>query len=188
MPVVPAIAILANLALLLNVGVVAFAIGILAEAIGVTVWFAWKTRPPSVERIEEETPTAIAEYTGASRDYQVVVPIANPRNAPQLMRTATTLAAENDGEVLVMSVVTVPDQTPLSRGRERADEKREVLDRAMELAEEMDVPVSGTIRIGHHAADAILNTIAQHDSDAVIVGWSGRRAGRRGVVLGSTAR
>ena len=191
-PIVPTIAVLANIALIGTiitdtVGQYAVALGILAEVIGVGVWFAWKSRTPPVEQLEEETPTAVAEYTSpGDSGYQIVVPIANPRNAPQLMRTATTLAAENDGEVLVMSAVTVPDQTPLSRGRERADEKRDVLDRAMELAEENDVPVSGTIRIGHHAADAIVNTVAQHDSDAVLLGWGGERSGRRDVVLGST--
>ena len=102
------------------------------------------------------------------------------------MRTAATLAAENDGEVLVMNVVTVPDQTPLSSGREQADERRDVLNRAMEVAEAADVPVSGTIRIGHHAADAILNTLVQHQSDAVLLGWQGRGTRRRDVVLGAT--
>ncbi|MDZ7702354.1 MAG: amino acid permease [Halobacteriales archaeon] len=184
-PIIPAIAVLANLALLVNVGVTALLIGLGVEALGVLVWFAWKSQTPPVEQLEAETPTAVAEYRSSGEDYQVVVPIANPRNAHQLMRTAMTLAEDNDGEILVMSVVTVPDQTPLSRGREQTDEKREVLDRAMALAEERDIPVSGTIRIGHNAADAILNTITQHDSDAVIVGWKGRQSKRRDVVLGT---
>jgi nucleotide-binding universal stress UspA family protein len=86
----------------------------------------------------------------------------------------------------VMSVVTVPEQTPLSRGHDRTDEKRDVLNRAMRIAEENDVPVSGTIRIGHNAADAILNTITQYDCDAVVVGWKGRRTHRRrDVILGT---
>jgi amino acid transporter len=184
-PVVPIVAVLANLVLLFNVGLTAFAIGIGVEVVGVAVWFTWKRRKPSVEVLERETPTALAEYTSSGEGYQVVVPIANPRNVEQLMRTATTLAAANDGEVLVMSVVTVPEQTPLSRGRERTDEKRAVLNRAMALARERGVPVSGTIRIGHHPATAILNTIVQHDSDAVVLGWKGRRTHRRDVVLGS---
>jgi amino acid transporter/nucleotide-binding universal stress UspA family protein len=184
-PIIPAIAVLANLGLLVNVGITALLIGLGVEALGVVVWFAWKRRTPPIEELEEETPTAVAEYRSPGEDYQVVVPIANPRNSRQLMRTAMTLAEDNDGEILVMSVVTVPDQTPLSRGREQTDEKREVLDRAMALAEERDIPVSGTIRIGHNAADAILNTITQHDSDAVIVGWKGRRSKRRDVVLGT---
>ncbi len=184
-PIVPALAIVANVGLLLNVGLVALLIGLFVEAIGVAVWFAWKGRKPPVERLEKETPTAIAEYAGPSDGYQIVVPIANPRNATQLMRTAMRIAEDKDGEILVMSVVTVPEQTPLSRGREQTDEKREILDRAMSLAEDADVPVSGTIRISHHAASAILNTITQYDSDAVIVGWKGRRTQRRDAVLGS---
>ncbi len=184
-PVVPVVAVLANVALLLNVGLVAFAIGIGAELVGVAVWFVWKSQKPPVERLEKETPTAVAEYRAPGEGYQVVVPIANPRNAAQLMRTATTLAAANDGEVLVMSVVTVPEQTPLSRGRERTDEKRDVLEYAMSIAEDEGVPVSGTIRIGHNAASAILNTAIQHDSDAVVLGWKGRRTQRRDVVLGT---
>ena len=184
-PVVPILAVLANVGLLLNVGVTALVIGIGVELVGVAVWFAWKGRRPAVERLERETPTAVAEYRAPGDGYQVVVPIANPRNAAQLMRTATTLAAENDGEVLVMSVVTVPEQTPLSRGRERTDEKRDVLNYAMSIAEAEGVPVSGTIRIGHNPASAILNTVIQHDSDAVLVGWKGRRTQRRDVVLGT---
>ncbi|AEN06723.1 UspA domain-containing protein [halophilic archaeon DL31] len=185
-PVVPAIAVLANVGLLLNVGLTAFAIGLGVEALGVAVWFAWKSRKPPVEQLEEETPTAVAEYAAPGDGYQIVVPIANPRNVAQLMRTATTLAADNDGEVLVMSVVTVPEQTPLSRGHERTDQRRGVLNRAITIAEENDVSVSGTIRIGHNAADAILNTITQHDSDAVIVGWKGKRTHRRrDVILGT---
>ncbi|MBB6646928.1 amino acid permease [Halobellus ruber] len=190
-PIVPALAVLANVALIGTIvtdtiGQYAVALGILAEVIGVGVWFAWKSRTPPVEQLEEETPTAVAEYTSpGGSGYQIVVPIANPRNAPQLMRTATTLAAENDGEVLVMSAVTVPEQTPLSRGRDRTEEKRDVLNQAMSIAEDADVPVSGTIRIGHHAANAIINTVAQHDSDAVIVGWGGDRSKDSEAVLGS---
>lgn len=102
------------------------------------------------------------------------------------MRTACTLAEDHDGEVLVMSAVTVPEQTPLSEGRELADRRRSVLDRAIAFATERGVPVSGTIRIGHHAADAILNTLAQHDADGVLLGWRGQRAQGRDVVLGTT--
>ena len=185
-PVVPAIAILANVGLLFNVEPTSFAVGLVAEVIGIGVWFALISKPPTMERIEEETPTAVAEYTSPGLDYQIVVPIANPANVDQLMRTACTLADGNDGEVLVMSVVTVPDQTPPSEARGLAQGRRPVLDRAVEFAEERDVPVSGTIRIGHHAADAILNTLAQHDADAVLLGWRGRATPGRSVVFGST--
>ena len=185
-PVVPAVAILANIGLLFNVEPTSFAVGVVAELVGIALWFGYIGRAPSLERIERETPTAVAEYTSPGRDYRVVVPIANPANVDQLMRTACTLAADRDGEVHVTSVVTVPEQTPLSEGRSLADGRRAVLDRAIEFAEARDVPASGAVRIGHHAADGILNTLAQHDADALILGWRGHPASRSDVVFGST--
>ena len=185
-PWVPLLAVVANVVLLFNVELTSVAVGIVAELVGVAVWFTWKTRPPSIQRIERETPTAVAEYTSPGLDYQIVVPISNPANVDQLMRTACTLAADEGGEVHVVSVVTVPDQTPLVEGRQFADQKRAVLDRAIEFAEARDVPVSGTIRIGHNAARGILNTIGQHDADAVLLGWQGQLGRRRGFVFGST--
>mgnify|MGYP000291900656 CR=1 FL=1 len=184
-PYVPIVAVLANLVLLVNVEPSAFVLGVAAELIGVAVWFGFigRTEPGKLER---ETATVVTEHAPVERDYRILVPIANPENVPQLMRTADDVASANEGEVIVMSVVTLPEQTPLSEGYAAADERREVIERAMSYAEDRDIPVSGTVRIGHHAADAILNTIEQYDADAVLLGWSGSRSRRRDIVLGST--
>ncbi|MDY7081957.1 MAG: universal stress protein, partial [Halobacteria archaeon] len=85
--------------------------------------------------------------------------IANPNSVEQLMRTAIDIANERNAEIEVMSVVTVPEQTPLSEGRKFVGSEREVLDKAIEFAGDSDVPVHGTIRIGHDVAKAILNTV-----------------------------
>jgi APA family basic amino acid/polyamine antiporter len=184
-PYVPIIAVVANFVLLVNVETTSLIIGIIAEIIGVAFWFLVMSGQ-TVEEIERETPTVVAERNPSEREYQVVVPIANPDHVEQLMRTADDLAEVNNGEVLVMSVVTVPEQTPLEEGRQFVDDKRDVLKRAMDLAEEANVPVSGTVRIGHTVSDAILNTIDQYDSDAVLLGWGGQRSSRAEIVLGST--
>lgn len=185
-PWLPILGILANLVLLVNVGVTAIVGGLIAEAIGIAVWFIWKSRLPTTEAIEREIPTVVAEHNPSNREYQLLVPIANPENTEQLMRTAADIAADQNGEILVTSVVTLPEQTPLHRGRQYADEKRDVVNSAMESAEEADVPVSATIRIAHDAGDAILNTIDQYESDAVLLGWKGQRSRRRDIVLGTT--
>ena len=68
-----------------------------------------------------------------NRDIGIVVPIANPEHTEQLLRTARDIAADRNGEILVLSVVTLPEQTPLSRGHQYVDQRREVLDQAMAL-------------------------------------------------------
>jgi len=152
-------------------------------AIGIAVYYGYSEERER-ERMEEQAPTVLHERAPTEREEQILVPIANPEHADQFMRTAVDIAKERDAEILVMSVVTVPQQTPLDEGREFVDEKREVLREAMQVAEDADVPVNGTVRIGHDVAQAILNTIEQQGSDAVLVGWRGRSR-RRDFVLGS---
>jgi nucleotide-binding universal stress UspA family protein len=188
-PFVPAVAILANAALLANVEPGAFLFGLVAEGVGVAVWFTLIGATPEAE-IEREAPTVIEEHEPApARDYQLLVPIANPDNTEQLMRTARDIAADRDGEILVLSVVALPEQTPLSRGHAFVDSRRAVLDAARTVeagGAGADVPVGGIVRIGHHVDRAILHTASQHGSDAILMGWRGRPARRRDVVVGST--
>jgi len=187
-PYVPIIAVLANLVLMLNVEPGAFLIGLLAEGVGVALWFTF-IGTTSEAAIEQETPTVVEERLPAEEGYQILVPVAHPEHVEQLMRTARDIAADEGGEVLVLSVVELPDQTPLSEGEAYIDERREFLTEAMNVTAgggDADVPVNGIIRIGHHVDKAILHTIIQHDSDAVLMGWHGRDTRRRDVVLGST--
>ncbi|GAA0645282.1 amino acid permease [Salarchaeum japonicum] len=164
-------------------GFVALVTMLIWFALGVGVYYSY-SQERELERMEEQTPAVVTERAPEDREYQIVVPVSNPENVEQFMRTAIDLAQENDGEILVMSVVTVPQQTPIAEGRAFADEKREVIDEAMSFAEDENVPVSGTVRIGHDVSTAILNTLEQQSSDAVLLGWRGRGR-RRDAVLGS---
>jgi nucleotide-binding universal stress UspA family protein len=146
--------------------------------------YAGYSKQKEAEKLEEEAPAVVAEETPDHRDYRILVPVANPETVDQLMRTAIDLAREHDGEIVVMNVVTVPQQTPLSEGRQFVDEERAVLDEAMSIGEEAGIPVSGTIRIGHDVAQAILNTIEHDEVDTVLLGWRGRPR-RRDFIFGS---
>ncbi len=139
--------------------------------LGLGIYYGY-SKQQEAEQLEEETPTVVSPEPAAEAENQIVVPIANPENAEQLMRTAIDLAKDEEtypnGEILVMSVVTVPQQTPLSEGREFVEDEPDMLDDAMDIAREADVPVSGTIRIGHDVAQAILHAeLAANIADSV---------------------
>jgi APA family basic amino acid/polyamine antiporter len=213
-PWVPALGAVLNVLLIASLGLQTVIFGIIAEAVGVAFWFAWRGRSLSTEEIERETPTVLSQRSPTDRDEQVLVPIANPENVDQLLRTAADIAADRGAEVLAMSVVKVPEQTPLSRGHEYIDKEREVLRRALgtradggavddpettvdaDAADDSiargtldshgtEVPLSATIRISHDVGSAILNTIEQYDTDAVLMGWGSRGSRRREIVFGS---
>ena len=166
-----------------NEGLIALVTTIIWMMLGLVVYYAY-SQEKEEEQLEAETPTLVTEHAPSEHEYQIVVPIANPDTANQLMRTAIDMARENDGEILALCVGTVPQQTPLDEGREFVDNERELLDHAIGIAEDADVSVSGVVKIGHEISTAILNTIEQHDSDAVLIGWRGRSR-RRDFALGS---
>ena len=166
-----------------NEGLIALGVTAIWMALGLVIYYGYSSRKEA-EKLERETPTVLTEHATADREGEIVVPIANPESAEQLVRTAIDLAREYDAEIHVMSAVTVPQQTPLEEGRQFVAPKREILKQAMGIAEEADVPVSGTVRIGHDPATAILNTAEQRDSEAILMGWRGRSR-RRDIVLGS---
>ncbi|WP_370525556.1 amino acid permease [Halococcus qingdaonensis] len=166
-----------------NEGLIALGVTAIWMALGLIIYYGYSSEKQA-KKLEEETPTLSTEQTPANRGSQLVVPIANPESAEPLMRSAIDIARDMDAEIHVVSVVTVPQQTPLNEGRRFVDNERETLEEAMSIAEEADIPVRGTIRIGHDVAPAILNTVEQHDSDAILMGWRGRSR-RTDFVLGS---
>ncbi len=153
--------------------------------LGVAVYYAY-VEGRELARMEAETPSVVTKQAMAGRARRLLVPIANPAHARQLVRTAIDVARDRDAEILLMAIVTVPRQTPLEEGRRFVDEHWTLVDEVTEYAEgeAPDVPVSGTVKIGHDVSQAILNTIEQTEADAVLVGWRGRSR-RTEFVLGS---
>ncbi|MFB6082531.1 MAG: amino acid permease [Halanaeroarchaeum sp.] len=167
-----------------NEGLVALGTTVAWMVLGLLVYYGYSARREE-EKLEEETPTIVEETVPDRKDFSILVPVANPENVDQLMRTAIDIARDHDGEITVMSTVVVPQQTPLSVGRTFDEQNRAVVDQAMAEAENAGVPVNGVIRIGHDPAKAILNTVEQYEPDQVLLGWRGRTR-RRDFVLGST--
>jgi nucleotide-binding universal stress UspA family protein len=122
---------------------------------------------------------------------RVLVPVANPETADALLDTAIDLAADG-GELVVLCVVTIPSQLPLSGVEELSEAERDrLLGDAREIvadcrrrAEAAGVPVTAQVRIGREVARGILGAIEESEPDVALLGWRGRPR-RRDVVLGS---
>jgi amino acid transporter/nucleotide-binding universal stress UspA family protein len=152
--------------------------------VGVGVFYGYSHRRISAEERAEETRLITEERASTDRPYQVLVPIANPAHAERLTKLGSTIARHNDGEVLLTSVATVPEQTPLDEGRAYIEDQNELLDEAIEYVPE-DVPAHRTVTIGHRIGRSIRNIAYQRDSDMIVMGWRGRRKRLSDYVLGS---
>lgn len=100
------------------------------------------------------------------RDRTILVPVANPASAPQLLRYAAALAGPG-GRVHLVTIVppaaTPDDHAHAWRG----------LTAAEELAADLGATVRGQVRSSPSAGSGVLEAIAEDDPALVLIGWRG---------------
>ncbi len=119
----------------------------------------------------------------------VLVAVANPDHVEQLVRTASDVARCGDGHVKIVSVVVKPHTSPFSVYSDQAiverfaQDTQDVLDAATAVAPD-DVSIEREVLVGRSVASGILTATRQTDTQALVVGWHGRRT-RTESILGS---
>jgi glucosyl-3-phosphoglycerate synthase len=111
---------------------------------------------------------------------RILLPLANPRTAADLVRIGAALM-EHGGVLVALGIVEVAEGSPLSEGATRARQARRLLQRVLEFAPD-DVELRTTVRIGRRAAEGILEVATEEEADLILFGWGGPPppAGRKG--------
>jgi glucosyl-3-phosphoglycerate synthase len=109
---------------------------------------------------------------------RVLIPVANPLTAEELIRIGAALMDERTGELTALGIVEVPEGMPLSEGATRARQARRLLQRVLDYAPEGAV-IHPLVRIGRHAAAGIVEAAAEQEADLMIFGWGGKSGGHR---------
>ena len=117
----------------------------------------------------------------------LLVPVANPETVERLLDTAIDIAHGQSMRIVLLHVVEVPPQVPLSSGDSLIDDDGEevrLLNDAVKQATDADIPVESRMRYARDIATGIVGAVDVHDADAMLVGWRGRPR-RRDIILGS---
>jgi len=118
------------------------------------------------------------------KKYRVMVSVANPNNALELVQNTYKLCGAKDASVELLHMVPVPDQVPLSDAKQYMTEGREaILETMLYLAPQFSL--STTLRYCRNVARGIVSAVAHRKADMLILGWHGRTGGK-GFHLGST--
>ncbi len=171
-PFLPLIAIVTNALLALSLfgfSSVAWYFVIGWTVIGALAYFAYFSGIEEMEKPKE----ILHEEVLISNDYSVLVPIGTSIQAEILARIGAIIASDQDGEVLALHVVQVPQQLSLGDGRLLLKESRPLLDEAIARAKEYEVPVHTIIRLGRNVAEAVKLTAVENASDLMVLGWPG---------------
>jgi nucleotide-binding universal stress UspA family protein len=105
--------------------------------------------------------------------YRILLPLANPRTARDLVRIGAGVADGRPTEITALGIVEVPEGVSLSEGATQARTSRRLLQRVLDFGDEEGVELRTLVRIGRHAADGVIEAVGEESSDLVIFGWGG---------------
>jgi APA family basic amino acid/polyamine antiporter len=146
-------------------------------ALWVAVGFALYRMYTFKKEIEHYAPLVTSEGDLTRKEYRILIPYT-PENPDRLINYAIRIAKENDGEVNVLRVLTVPDQTPLSAGVAFADAARKSFEPLEKMLEQENILNHHLFRISHETSEAILATIEEQKIDLVIIDFETYRNNR----------
>ena len=122
---------------------------------------------------EHEIQVLEEQKAPASDRYQIMVAVANPANAAQLVQSTYRLCGAKDAQVELLHMVAVPDQVSLTDAKKYIDPGKEALVEAM-LYLSMHFPISTTLRYCRNIARGIVSAIREKKAKMLVLGWHGR--------------
>jgi amino acid transporter/nucleotide-binding universal stress UspA family protein len=132
-------------------------------AVGVGVYYAYaRKRDQAYARV------VASREAAARREYRVLACIANPATAAPILQLAGTVARPNDGEVVALHVVEVPDGEVLARGLPDAVKARRELEAV--VAPHADLRVRTLVKVAHRTSFAIIETAVEERCNLIIMG------------------
>jgi nucleotide-binding universal stress UspA family protein len=109
------------------------------------------------------------------KQYRVLVAISNPAAFDNLMPVAVALASKHAGEMVVTTVVEVPEGESLFSGRKRIMEMEPLLERCVRFATSRGIAAKSVVKIGHRTSQSIVQTAREEACNLLILGQpSGR--------------
>jgi Kef-type K+ transport system membrane component KefB len=123
--------------------------------------------------VEEQRP-----YDPADAPQRVLVPVANPNTAEDLMDLALMIRARDSSEpVLPLSVVPADSD----RSAEYVARAEKMLSHVVAYAKSAGARVIPLTRVDHNFASGIARGATETRASTLVVGWDGQRASRRGI-------
>jgi uncharacterized hydrophobic protein (TIGR00271 family) len=112
----------------------------------------------------------------AEGPYRVLVNIAHDSTAPSVIKAGAGLAMAQNGELLILHVLPLDESAPVYEMRETAEWEWLRLERRLQSARELGVPVRLLTRVAPSPAAGILSTAAEYNARFILLDWPDKSA------------
>jgi nucleotide-binding universal stress UspA family protein len=102
---------------------------------------------------------------------RVLLPISNLSEAQVLLPLAEAFVREWSGRLILLHVVTVPEDQPLSGSATEASRLRQELNHLRTETAHPAVPIKTVVRVARELWQGILETVEQENIDLLLLGW-----------------
>jgi amino acid transporter len=130
------------------------------------------------QEINHYAPVITSEGDLARKEFRILVPYT-PENPDRLLKYAIRVAKEKDGEINILRIITVPQQTPLSAGAAFVESARRAFTSLDEILDKQDVLNHYFVRVSHDATEAILGTIEEQRIDLLVIDFETLRTNKK---------
>lgn len=145
---------------------------------------------------DSHIPTLITNPFSRNEDegeFTVLIPLANPKTEAHLISLGAAIANQQNGQVIAVTIIKVPDQTSLRAARDQLEyqESTDMLQGAERDAAEFGAPIETRTIFSHQLFKTIFNAARNVDADVCLMGWgpdSPGFAGRAESVVDELAR
>jgi amino acid transporter/nucleotide-binding universal stress UspA family protein len=130
------------------------------------------------QEIDHYAPVITSEGDLARKEFRILMPYT-PENPDRLLKYAIRVAKENDGEISILRIITVPQQTPLSAGVAFVESSRRAFTPLDEILDKEGVLNHYFVRVSHDATEAVLATIEEQRIDLLVTDFETLRNNKK---------
>jgi nucleotide-binding universal stress UspA family protein/cytidylate kinase len=112
------------------------------------------------------------------RASRILVPMANPKTQEALFFLARSLLREGGGEIVALSVVTVPEQKDFHLKLTQAQRRIEILDHASEISRPTSVELRPVVRVSRSLSNGISDAAKEEGCNLIVLGYPGENGTR----------
>jgi hypothetical protein len=129
------------------------------------------------KEIDAYAPIVTSEGDITRKDFRILLPYI-PENPDRLTKYAIRIAKDNDGEINILRIITVPAQTPLSAGTAFTQSAARAFEPLEKAIEKEGILNHYLVRISHEATEALVSTIEEQHIDLFITEFDTFRTNR----------
>lgn len=181
-PIIPIIAIISKMfiaATLFNYEPLAWYFALAVVFAGLLVHYFVKARR-EIEKVE--VPVRVPLSREELAKFRVLIPIEDMKSTP-LVDLGCLLASRHNGELLIESVIEVPQAVPLNAvDMKVVEERKKMLSKLKEYAERKGIPTRALVSVSHDIVTAIITTAKEEAANFLLVGWKGYTRTKRRVL------